>query len=434
MQTADGIPYWKIALLHLDSIASTVVQKCIYWDTPEQCGFCGIELTRGEQTISVKTPAQLAEVCTAARDYDHAVDVTLTTGSLNRRDRGAIYISRCAAAIKEACGLPIQVQFEPPDDLRVLDEVRRAGVDAVGHPLRDVRPRRAGAGRAGQGPVRHRGLLPDVGAGGRGVRPRQRDDLRAARHGRAPGADPGRLPAGDRDGRLPVRGAAAAGSGDADGRHADAGPGLRRPRSTARWRRCSRTPGSTTWTPRRAARAARRARGCRRGSGCCAARTGTGSMTSSWAPTTSAALSVASGEEELAAHFAVRQPCSSRRRGCSRARTATTATRARKRCTWSPGWTARSSARCGSIPWTAPGCGRATGWPSCPAPACTAWAGELVRFAVRDGGRARRRAHGGPDPAGQRALLRAARVVARRRARALLRRHPPADGDPLSAP
>ncbi|MET0817611.1 MAG: MSMEG_0568 family radical SAM protein [Solirubrobacteraceae bacterium] len=132
MQTADGVPYWKIALLHLDSIASTVVQKCIYWDTPEQCGFCGIELTRGEQTVPVKTPAQLAEVCTAARDLDHAVDVTLTTGSLNRRDRGAVYISRCAAAIKEACGLPIQVQFEPPDDLRVLDEVRRAGVDAVG--------------------------------------------------------------------------------------------------------------------------------------------------------------------------------------------------------------------------------------------------------------------------------------------------------------
>jgi radical SAM protein (TIGR04043 family) len=132
MQTADGVPYWKIALLHLDSIASTVVQKCIYWDTPEQCGFCGIELTRGEQTVPVKTPAQLAEVCTAARDLDHAVDVTLTTGSLNRRDRGAVYISRCAAAIKEASGLPIQVQFEPPDDLRVLDEVRRAGVDAVG--------------------------------------------------------------------------------------------------------------------------------------------------------------------------------------------------------------------------------------------------------------------------------------------------------------
>ena len=132
MQTADGIPYWKIALLHLDSIASTVVQKCIYWGTEEQCGFCGIELTRGEQTIPVKTPAQLAEVCTAARDYDGAVDVTLTTGSINRRDRGALYISRCAAAIKDASALPIQVQFEPPDDLAVLEQVRDAGVDAVG--------------------------------------------------------------------------------------------------------------------------------------------------------------------------------------------------------------------------------------------------------------------------------------------------------------
>jgi radical SAM protein (TIGR04043 family) len=132
MQTADGIPYWKIALLHLDSIASTVVQKCIYWGTAEQCGFCGIELTRGEQTIPVKTPAQLAEVCTAARDYDGAVDVTLTTGSVNRRDRGALYISRCAAAIKDSSGLPIQVQFEPPDDLAVLEQVHDAGVDAVG--------------------------------------------------------------------------------------------------------------------------------------------------------------------------------------------------------------------------------------------------------------------------------------------------------------
>jgi radical SAM protein (TIGR04043 family) len=151
METADGIPYWKIALLHLDSIASTVVQKCIYWGTHEQCAFCGIELTRGEQTIPVKTPAQLAEVCTAARDLDGAVDVTLTTGSINRRDRGALYISRCASAIKEASGLPIQVQFEPPDDLAVLEQVRDAGVDAVGIHIETFDPEvlaRVAAGKA----------------------------------------------------------------------------------------------------------------------------------------------------------------------------------------------------------------------------------------------------------------------------------------------
>ena len=151
METVDGIPYWKIALLHLDSIASTVVQKCIYWGTEEQCGFCGIELTRGAATVPVKTPAQLAEVCTAARDYDGAVDVTLTTGSVNRRDRGALYISRCASAIKEASGLPIQVQFEPPDDLGVLAQVRDAGVDAVGIHIETFDPQvlaRVAAGKA----------------------------------------------------------------------------------------------------------------------------------------------------------------------------------------------------------------------------------------------------------------------------------------------
>src|SRR3954454_18721769 len=131
MATADGVPYWKIALLHLDSIASTVVQKCIYWGTHEQCGFCGIELTRGEQTVPVKTPAMLAEVCSAAHELDGAVDATLTTGSINRRDRGALYISKCAAAIKDACGMPVQVQFEPPDELSVLGDVQRAGGDAV---------------------------------------------------------------------------------------------------------------------------------------------------------------------------------------------------------------------------------------------------------------------------------------------------------------
>lgn len=151
LETKDGVPYWKIALLHLNSIASTVVQKCIYWGTPEQCGFCGIELTRGEQTIPVKTPEQLAEVCSAAKELDGAVDVTLTTGSLNRRDRGALYIARCAEAIRAACDLPIQVQFEPPDDDGVLRTVKDAGVDSVGIHIETFDPavlRTVAAGKA----------------------------------------------------------------------------------------------------------------------------------------------------------------------------------------------------------------------------------------------------------------------------------------------
>lgn len=133
LQTSDGTPYWKIALLHLDSLASTVVQTCSYWGTDDQCRFCAIHrsLETG-QTTAVKKPEQLAEVAVAARDLDGAVDVTLTTGTTGSADKGAGYIARCAEAVKQASGLPVQVQFEPPPDLEVLADVRARGVDAVG--------------------------------------------------------------------------------------------------------------------------------------------------------------------------------------------------------------------------------------------------------------------------------------------------------------
>ncbi|MBV9314242.1 MAG: MSMEG_0568 family radical SAM protein [Pseudonocardia sp.] len=133
LTTADGIPYHQIALLHLDSLASTVVQTCNYWGNSDQCGFCGIGLSLAAgRTIAKKTPAMLAEVAVAARDLDGAVDATLTTGSSVAPDRGALYVSRCGQAVKEAAGLPVEVQFEPPQDLRVLDQVHDMGIDAVG--------------------------------------------------------------------------------------------------------------------------------------------------------------------------------------------------------------------------------------------------------------------------------------------------------------
>jgi radical SAM protein (TIGR04043 family) len=133
LSTADGIPYWKIALLHLDSLASTVIQSCSYWGTDDQCRFCGIELSlQAGSTVRVKRAEHLAEVAVAARDLDGAVDVTLTTGSTYGPDRGALYLSRCAAAVKRASGLPVEAQFEPPADLGVLERVRDAGVDSVG--------------------------------------------------------------------------------------------------------------------------------------------------------------------------------------------------------------------------------------------------------------------------------------------------------------
>lgn len=133
LTTEDGIPYWQIALLHLDSVASTVLQTCAYWGNEDQCAFCGIGVTLAAgRTIAKKTPAMLAEVAVAARDLDGAVDATLTTGSTATPDRGALYVGQCGGAVKEASGLPVQVQFEPPSDLDVVDRVADMGIDSVG--------------------------------------------------------------------------------------------------------------------------------------------------------------------------------------------------------------------------------------------------------------------------------------------------------------
>ncbi len=133
LATGDGIPYSQIALLHLDSVASTVLQTCAYWGNEDQCKFCGIGVTLAQgRTIAKKTPAMLAEVALAAKQLDGAVDATLTTGSTATPDRGAMYVARCGAAVKEAAGLPVQVQFEPPADLEVIDRVADMGIDSVG--------------------------------------------------------------------------------------------------------------------------------------------------------------------------------------------------------------------------------------------------------------------------------------------------------------
>ncbi len=133
LSTADGVPYWQIGLMHLDSFASTVVQTCAYWGNDDQCGFCGIGVSLDAgRTIVKKTPEQLAEVATAARELDGAVDATLTTGSSRGVDRGARYVARCGQSVRESAGLPVEVQFEPPVDLDVIDEVADRGIDSVG--------------------------------------------------------------------------------------------------------------------------------------------------------------------------------------------------------------------------------------------------------------------------------------------------------------
>jgi radical SAM protein (TIGR04043 family)/putative N-acetyltransferase (TIGR04045 family) len=131
LKTAEGVPYRQIALLHgSDCLASTVVQQCSRYARPEhRCRFCALgESLASGATILRKTPEQLAEVAEAAQRLDGVKHVTLTSGTAVHRDAGIRYLGECARAITSRTGLPVQIQFEPPEDKHIFAELKAMGV------------------------------------------------------------------------------------------------------------------------------------------------------------------------------------------------------------------------------------------------------------------------------------------------------------------
>jgi radical SAM protein (TIGR04043 family) len=133
-RTSDGTLMEKVALLHgVDCLASTVYQKCVYWETGMRCKFCSIEHSLYEgQTILWKSPRQLAETAAKAEEEGVVKHVTLTTGTPNLNDRGARMLCESVKAIKELTRLPVHVQLEPPNDLNEVAQLRAAGADTIG--------------------------------------------------------------------------------------------------------------------------------------------------------------------------------------------------------------------------------------------------------------------------------------------------------------
>jgi radical SAM protein (TIGR04043 family) len=144
LSTADGVPYWKIATLHArDVLATTVLQTCTrYGNRATSCQFCAIGQSLAKKaTIAEKTPAMLAEVARAARDLDGVTHVVLTTGTPATPDRGASVLVDAARAIRDASGLPVQAQCEPPADFAWFERLAAAGVGSLGMHLEAVTER-----------------------------------------------------------------------------------------------------------------------------------------------------------------------------------------------------------------------------------------------------------------------------------------------------
>ena len=142
-QTFDGVPYWKIAVLHgADVLATTILQTCIrYADRATACQFCAIgQSLAADRTIAHKTPEQLAEVARMAVLLDGVKHMVLTTGTPNVIDRGAQILCDSAFAIKAAVDLPIQGQCEPPRDHAWFRRMHASGIDTLGMHLEAVTP------------------------------------------------------------------------------------------------------------------------------------------------------------------------------------------------------------------------------------------------------------------------------------------------------
>lgn len=133
-QTDDGTACKQIALLHgSDCLASTVLQRCSNWRGSQGCAFCGTELSlKNNATIAKKTPRQLAQVARIAKQHDAVRHVVLTSGTAEPPGAEIAYLAKCTEAVKTATGLPVHVQFAPPHDLGMMDELKAVGVDTVG--------------------------------------------------------------------------------------------------------------------------------------------------------------------------------------------------------------------------------------------------------------------------------------------------------------
>ncbi|MHA2001949.1 MAG: radical SAM protein [Promethearchaeota archaeon] len=133
----EGIPFSKIALMHGDkTLATTINQRCKYWESGTQCKFCGIEYSlNAGATTELKTGREIIEVIAAAKQNNpiFASHLTLTSGTPPSPDHGMEDYINIAKSLKETYPkIPIHIQIEPMKDLSWYDKAREAGVDTIG--------------------------------------------------------------------------------------------------------------------------------------------------------------------------------------------------------------------------------------------------------------------------------------------------------------
>lgn len=134
MNTA-GIPNSKIALIHGNSVlASTIIQKCHYWEECTRCRFCGIEFSlKDNSTIEIKTAEQLIHAIRDAQKLGLCEHITLTSGTTQPFIQSIEHYIDVVSGIRQQFPtLPIHIQTEPVEDSNLLQKLHDAGVNTIG--------------------------------------------------------------------------------------------------------------------------------------------------------------------------------------------------------------------------------------------------------------------------------------------------------------
>ena len=135
LKTSKGHQMKQIALVHgIDCLSTTIYQRCKYWACGQACKFCGIELSLNSgNTILEKGADEINEVIDAANKENLCNHMTLTSGTTEDEDKGALRYVEVLKGIKEKHpSLPIHVQIEPIENLDYINQLKEAGADTIG--------------------------------------------------------------------------------------------------------------------------------------------------------------------------------------------------------------------------------------------------------------------------------------------------------------
>ncbi len=129
--TSDNVPMNKVGVIVAPGHLRTVVnQKCFYQEVGKACKFCAVQYWWNSNVK--KTISQVFETIVAGVKEREIAHVSLTTATSNAKDKGLLGLVECAQMISSEVKIPMMIEFEPFDDLELLESLikkaRSAGV------------------------------------------------------------------------------------------------------------------------------------------------------------------------------------------------------------------------------------------------------------------------------------------------------------------